>query len=85
VSAEQQPQDPSEYNPNSASSSMRWAREADDQEAVEAFKRRMFTGRAERALRRALADAPPLTAQQVAHLRSVLADYDPAEVEGQVQ
>lgn len=46
------------------------------------YRRRLCTERAERAIQRALADAPPLTSDQVAYLRAIVQGYGP-EVDGE--
>lgn len=42
---------------------------------IEAYQSELRTRRAERALRKVLADAPPLSTTQVAYLRAVVNEY----------
>jgi len=51
----------------------------DPAEVIAAYRAELQVRRAERALEKALAAAPPLTPSQVANLRAVLAAYDPEE------
>jgi hypothetical protein len=64
------------YNPHQAAGQLRQALARDeDQAVIDAYRRRVGVGSAERALARALASAPPLTHTQIAYLRGVLASY----------
>lgn len=48
-------------------------------DVITEYRRRLACERAEKALAKALADAPPLSAAQVAHLRAIVQTYAPVE------
>lgn len=57
---------------------------ADDQ-VIARYRQWLATDQAERALRRVLDAAPPLSATQIAQIRAVLADYDPDADTGRIK
>jgi hypothetical protein len=67
-------------NPHKVGGELRQAkRHHAPDEVIAAYQSSLATDRAERALRKILNEAPPLTWSQIAQIRAVLADYAPED------